>query len=1585
MPGYVANVAPGRNTLTVYDGAPDRAVADVPTSLPANGNVTISAMNCRGLQSSSAKRRQLRPLISRSNQVPMSHIVCLSETVLSGHLRDAELPAALAQEYADDIAPQCRSVWTGHCGVIIGPALAAWSMVAQEALGGRAIVVALTEPATLNVSTVVAVYAPVDRADRRRWVCDLHRLLVGTARLIIMGDWNFVPDVTTPYDRMGGGGANGGSAEWAAMAAADELDLTEVLGGMTGAQRTFNDLTWRSNKNGARGGRTMRRLDWMAVTTALMSEVVDYTTTPPWFTKIGSADTPGTDHSTITAVCRLTALPPEKPDRTLSISWATAQTNTRTSNFLLDMEHLIRAVTAATSTASDETLVEAVDTLHADVYVLYEAHYKAVTIRQDQAARRAKQALSRLIARNPDPATWSAVCEEFLVAQDRVRQAVEREAATAQIGRERDDVYNPRGRNRSRPTQATESRTFTAQKVVIPTADEHTLDNIADCDLHDRLAAGPGWTTPVARPAADAMSLVDNPEVGVTLDGRGRVTGIEHMLLNTRLYYAHLYRKSCIHVGCQDEIFQSLPMSQRLRPDAVSALNAPVTMAEVVEAIRDQNTGRSPGPDGFCSELYQHCPQLWASLLHPFYLACFRLRRVSASMRGGLIALLFKGGGKDPQDLDHWRPVTKLLRLLCIIESVLKRRLSPHMATVTSPDQSSGAPGRDMLHTLTTILDAVDYAASPTSDVIADLQALHMILLDGRKAFDLADRQYMVRLISWWLGFDIGFQRPGAPADEDCCDFITWVRILIGDVGPPHRRQVIVNGRRTGFFDLFSGCPQGSVLSALLYNCGCIEGLSALLRRAELAGLQIRSPDGSVSTLTSRLFADDVTLFLRTRSRHTAMDCVDVFECASGGAANISKTCGMTLTPSVAPAPWDAAIYQGEQPTWRPEWDPAGPPRFRCVWLRPDEAAARALGVSTGPAANPKHDWEELNSKVFAQVEQWQRMRLSAYSMDERQHILSTYVLSNVWFTAYYRPPDEATVATLDAMQTKILWKSSLHNDDTRVDQFSPLRHFRVGHRLKRASLQMDHHHGGKRFFTVRLVTRAIAASCVLQVLYPHDANMPDHGDVMSWQATGLSSIRSALGTVAGAVCHPDIRAASRRRGRVSARWQQYLTGFAAIRAACTLEPPTLCEEVLSMPLYDNRELMTNGRALASSDWQVAIGLGILTVADIWDERGPGYHTAVTLRLTADRHERLLRAIPAAWTTVLRRGRTRLATGDWALAPLVPGHTGHTRHGTLVKVQGVVRDVATVLTYEVVSCGGWRALTVKNLPLRVLERATMEPGQRRVHGIGDLVTLHGRTATDYASCRARLSYRGHTVVTFSIRTGCNMLRGASSMTDEMAALRAAIPPPRDAVGLLTLRSATWAPRARDFAWSLRCGAMHCGRAAGLDTSQCGVCGLARDSILHFVRDCHYLCGLRAWTAQVRQVLGLPAVAFTDMAVHGCIGSALPADAVATGQVTLGAVLAAMAAARAYALRNHAPMGCAAIVEAARAQMRHHLSIDWVHASGSAPARPDTAGHHDARPPDYGAFHARWDALCRTRRGHPDLTFKPLIAAKLDRP
>ena len=855
---------PTTQPLTVYAGAPDRTAADVPEALPTSGQVTMHAMNCRGLHSSPTKRRQLRPLISRSPQIQTGHIVCLSETVLSGDLRSQELPAALAQQYADDIGPQCRSSWTGHCGILVGPALDSWDLTTSTALNGRAVVATLTEPDTGTVTTVVSIYAPVDKQERRRWLCDLHRLLVGLDRVIIMGDWNFVPDTTSPYDRLGGGDPdNVGHSEWAAMSASDALDLTEVLSALHDTERNFGDLTWRSPKG---DGRIMRRLDWMAASTDMLAAFELYLTTPPWFTKHGTDNVPGTDHSTITATCRLACAPTEPPSaRSRSIQWATARTRIDTSDFLSDMEDMIRAAETRSLGMSDAELLDYVDVLHSDIGDLYGDHAKAVAVRHDHLVRRAKRTLDGLLAANSDPVEWAGVCEDILAAQDAVRLAVERDAKAEQLGRDRDVVYNARHQQRTRPTDNTTQRTFAAQRVFRPSRDEHTLDNIADPELRRQLDEGPGWTTPPDRPAADTTAVVDDPDIKV-------VRNIDHMLRNTRLFYSHLYRKSSIHEGCQQKVFDSLPTSQRLRPEAVRDLNAGITVQEVIDA----NTGRSCGPDGFCSELYRHCPQLWAPLLHRFYCACFRLKHVSASMRGGLIALLFKGGGKDPQDLGNWRPVTKLERKLCIIEAVFKRRLSPHMATVTSQDQSSGAPGRDMLHTLTTILDAVDYAASPPTGVVADLQSLHMILLDGRKAFDMADREYMVRLIAWWLGFDIGFQEPGSLASTDCCDFITWIRILIGNVGPAHQRQVMVNGQRTDLLDLFSGCPQGSVLAALLYNCGCIEGLSALLRRAALDGLQIRRPDGTLETLTNRIFADDTTLFLRTRSLNPGMDCVDV-------------------------------------------------------------------------------------------------------------------------------------------------------------------------------------------------------------------------------------------------------------------------------------------------------------------------------------------------------------------------------------------------------------------------------------------------------------------------------------------------------------------------------------------------------------------------------------------------------------------------------------------------------------------------------------------------------------------------------------
>ena len=96
------------------------------------------------------------------------------------------------------------------------------------------------------------------------------------------------------------------------------------------------------------------------------------------------------------------------------------------------------------------------------------------------------------------------------------------------------------------------------------------------------------------------------------------------------------------------------------------------------------------------------------------------------------------------------------------------------------------------------------------------------------------------------------------------------------------------------------------------------------------------------------------------------------------------------------------------------------------------------------------------------------------------------------------------------------------------------------------------------------------------------------------------------------------------------------------------------------------------------------------------------------------------------------------------------------------------------------------------------------------------------------------------------------------------------------------------------------------------------------------------------------------------------------------EIPIGAVLTAMAKARAYALLNHDPMRSATIVNAAKAHMRHHLNIDWMHARGEIPARAGPEGHHDSRPSTRQAFRVRWDAV--TKGTGDVLDFGPVITA-----
>jgi exonuclease III len=506
----------GQTDLQEYRGAPDRCACDVPAR-PAT-SIRVNSMNMRGAKSNRDKRRATRPLITGNSAVPPGDIVLLQETVVSGDDRGKPLEPELAQQYADDMGPECRSYWTGHCGVLLSATMDAWSATPSCMLDGRLLLVKLTKDDT--VVHVACIYAPAQPTPRNTFLSRLHQVLEDTVdctRLVVGGDWNIVPDVHDLHNRMGGRVLPGeGTAMWEAMADSDALDLAELLGTRKPA-RSFGDLTWTSPlKNGLR---IRRRLDWFAVSRGMLDDFdpdsID--TIPVWFSvpdrdaDVAGTTTAGTDHATITAVFTPHASTPQPTSRLPSMSWYVAQRYPAESGFesaicttvdncyeriaaIYDSDKLTgKDVPAA---QADETALRLFDKLHEDISMTYEAHRKLVNKLSKREAAAELKAMQDLYSRHTDPDGWGQVEEELQAAQDAVRDAVEREARRVSLDLAIEASHNHEHHRHVRNTQTGTNRqmNFTSQKVFSPAPDEHHLDNLHDVKLRRDLHDGPGWS-----------------------------------------------------------------------------------------------------------------------------------------------------------------------------------------------------------------------------------------------------------------------------------------------------------------------------------------------------------------------------------------------------------------------------------------------------------------------------------------------------------------------------------------------------------------------------------------------------------------------------------------------------------------------------------------------------------------------------------------------------------------------------------------------------------------------------------------------------------------------------------------------------------------------------------------------------------------------------------------------------------------------------------------------------------------------------------------------------------------------------------
>ena len=265
------------------------------------------------------------------------------------------------------------------------------------------------------------------------------------------------------------------------------------------------------------------------------------------------------------------------------------------------------------------------------------------------------------------------------------------------------------------------------------------------------------------------------------------VTDVKGICDSWASLYRDLFTACPVHLGVQSDLLGCLSLS--LSVDDAASCDGPISPNEAHAALLGKAKGKSPVSDGLLMEFYVAFWDLLGGDLNNVFNASLDADLLPFSQREALIALIFRKGGR----LDHkdWRPISLLNVDYKLCARVLAGRLLKVIATVVSPDQTCGVPGRYIGENVTFLRDVVELANEYNLPVA-------LLSLDQEKAFDRVDWPFLFATLA-----KMGFGD----------NFIRWVRLLYPDV----RSSVLVNGYTSRPFKPSRGVRQGCPLSPLLY------------------------------------------------------------------------------------------------------------------------------------------------------------------------------------------------------------------------------------------------------------------------------------------------------------------------------------------------------------------------------------------------------------------------------------------------------------------------------------------------------------------------------------------------------------------------------------------------------------------------------------------------------------------------------------------------------------------------------------------------------------------------------------------------
>uniref|UniRef100_A0A803K3T5 Reverse transcriptase domain-containing protein n=1 Tax=Xenopus tropicalis TaxID=8364 RepID=A0A803K3T5_XENTR len=332
-------------------------------------------------------------------------------------------------------------------------------------------------------------------------------------------------------------------------------------------------------------------------------------------------------------------------------------------------------------------------------------------------------------------------------------------------------------------------------------------------------------------------------------------------------YYASIYSSQTSTTPMEINSFLSALNLPRLTDEQKISLEADLTLTELNEAIDMFPTRKAAGPDGLTIEIYKRFKEAIAPHLLQMFNYAISSSSLPQSLYEASIVLLSKPG-KDPTQLDAYRPISLLTTDIKILAKIIAQRVAKALPLIISEDQTGF-----MANKATALNIRRLYLNLATKHDNCGQRAV--AALDITKAFDTVEWEYLWHTLQ---RFNFG------PSISK------WVKLLYHSP----KAAIVVNGSNTNYFPLQRGTRQGCPLSPLLFAIAMEPFAQAIRQATEFTGWKLGNREERI-----QLYADATLIYLGDLgpSIRTLTNITSRFARVSGLVTSLAKSVILPVDP----------------------------------------------------------------------------------------------------------------------------------------------------------------------------------------------------------------------------------------------------------------------------------------------------------------------------------------------------------------------------------------------------------------------------------------------------------------------------------------------------------------------------------------------------------------------------------------------------------------------------------------------------------------------------------------------------------------